>query len=135
LTNGIEKALAQGVLPKNEHAMTKNVHRKSLKKSKNKLTIGVLRQESHVTHGTLMGITAQPVMEKFHEFPAQAREHLNSFYRARHISPDDVRGKINALRAAFDMEKTVIAADGGINDDAMELRALEFYVLTKLGLI
>lgn len=72
---------------------------------------------------------------RFKEFPDNARQHLDMFYQARAVKANDVLGKIQLLREAYDLEETLIAADGGINSDQMELRALEFYVLTKLGLI
>jgi hypothetical protein len=82
-----------------------------------------------------MSIATQNPTETFNEFPANARQHLDSFYAARMVPADDVNGKIRLLRESYELEGAVIAADGGIDSEAMELRALEFYVLIKLGFI
>lgn len=74
-------------------------------------------------------------IDKCEPFPKEARAYLDQFYALRNVALDDVLGKIEALRKAYDMEDTIIAADGGIDDAEMELHALEFYVLTKQGLL
>ena len=78
---------------------------------------------------------AHPIAYHCEPFPPKAREYLDQFYSLRKVSLDDVEGKIQALRKANDLEDTIIAADGGIEGPSMELHALEFYVLTKQGLL
>ena len=89
------------------------------------------KQKSRVMHNT----TALSTDCTCSDFPKEARDYLDSFYRLRDVPLDNVKGKIDALRRAHDMEDTIITADGGITDEEMELHALEFYVLTKQGLL
>ncbi len=69
------------------------------------------------------------------DFPTAARDYLEAFYHARQVQFGDIKRKIRLLRECFGLEDTVIAAEGGIEDEATELRAVEFYVLTQQGMI
>lgn len=82
-----------------------------------------------------MSFLHEPGIQLCQPFPPKARKYLDQFYGLRGVSLSDVSSKISAIRKAHDMEDTIIAADGGISDEEMELHALEFYVLTKQGLL
>lgn len=69
------------------------------------------------------------------EFPQEAQEFLRTFYTARGVSLADTRAKIKALREGFDLVDAIVAADRSVSSDEEELQILEFYVLTKSGII
>ena len=73
-----------------------------------------------------------PALERF---PQNAEEHLQTLYRGNKVEHGTDAQKIAVLRTILAMEDTVIAADNGIPDEATELRALEFYILSKHKLI
>jgi len=67
------------------------------------------------------------------EFPAPAREFLNYFYVARGVN--SVKDRIRALREGYGLENACLVSDEGIKNDTEELRVLEFFVLTKVGIL
>ena len=69
------------------------------------------------------------------DFPTTARAFLNAFYEAKNVANKSSRDKINALREGHDLKNAIVTADGDVGNDDEELRVLEFYVLTKRGMI
>jgi hypothetical protein len=69
------------------------------------------------------------------EFPEAAVIFLRGFYSGRGVSFNDTTGKIKAIRDGFDLNDAIVAADGSVSSDDEELNLLEFYVLTKRGII
>lgn len=65
------------------------------------------------------------------QFPQAAIDFLNAFYNAKNISiHNNKQIKKKALRESFGLENTVFTVD-----EPNELKTIEFYVLTKLGII
>lgn len=75
-------------------------------------------------------MTAETTLD---EFPLSAIKWLQAFYEPKKASTTEA--KIKVLRSDFDLDRAFITADGGINGAEDELRMLEFYVLTKHGMI
>jgi hypothetical protein len=69
------------------------------------------------------------------EFPEVAQTFLRGFYAGRGVSLDDTIAKIKAIRDGFGLNDAIVAADGSVSSDDEELNLLEFYVLTKRGII
>jgi ABC-type nitrate/sulfonate/bicarbonate transport system substrate-binding protein len=69
------------------------------------------------------------------EFPAAAKQYLQSFYEATGFAKSNAKKKIEVLRKANELEDTILTSDEGLQDDAAELRALEFFVLTRQGIL
>lgn len=65
---------------------------------------------------------------KTQDFPAKAREFLRTFYIAKKAYTNDER--ISALKDGWNLQHSIFYCAEG-----QELKTLEFYVLTKLGLI
>lgn len=69
------------------------------------------------------------------DFPAAARTVLHGFYEAKSVANGTSQQKITALREGHDLRNAIITADGDIDDEKELLRVLEFYVLTKQGIL
>jgi hypothetical protein len=68
-------------------------------------------------------------------FPPKAQKLLDSFYDAKNLSNGSAEEKLKAIKAANGLSDATIAADGGFDGAESELRATEFYILTKAGVI
>ncbi len=69
------------------------------------------------------------------DFPAAAKQFLQTFYTGRGVNMEDTIAKIAAIRDGFGLRDAIVAADGSVESDVDELNFLEFYVLLKRGMI
>ena len=75
------------------------------------------------------------VAEEITPFPPKAQAILNSFYDAKELTMGTTRDKLDALKSANGLKDAEVVADGGFSSEEEELRAFEFYVLTKAGVL
>jgi hypothetical protein len=68
----------------------------------------------------------------FEPFPIDSENFLRSFYLAKKVAGSHSTVKIAALKKAFDLEDAIVTVVGDADE---ELRAWEFYILTKLEMI
>jgi hypothetical protein len=69
------------------------------------------------------------------DFPPAARAFLQAFYEAKGVADGNSSQKLDALKEGWGLKDAIVTADGDVSNDDEELRILEFYVLTKRGII